>query len=260
MPNTSLTSLLHVARAGVMAHQGNIDVIANNIANINTVGYKHSRAEFHELLNTALEAPPEGSNRTSGQAAGLWLVDNQRLFGQGIIQKSERPWDMAIEGDGFFQVQLADGTLAYTRNGSFQLDGEGNLINANGSFLAPIIALPPDAAETFIQPNGDVLARRRGEAEPEVVGTITLARFTNPAGLDNIGENLYQPSDASGEPLVGQADSAGFGQIIGQALEASNVSLSEEVVQLISAQRAYTLMIRALQTADQMMDLANQLR
>ena len=260
MPSISLTSLLHVARAGLRSQQTEIDVVANNFANINTIGYKRSRAEFHELLNDRLEAPPAGSGRTSGQAAGTLLADNQRIFSQGLIQPSDREWDLAIEGEGFFQLQMPDGSTAYTRDGSFQLDGEGQLTNINGYFFLPNITLPPDTEQTLINSDGTVMVRRRGETEPETIATITLARFANNAGLEKIGENLFVPTDASGEAQVAQPGVDGQGQIVSRALEASNVELSNEVVDLIGAQRAYSLMVRAMETSDEMLSLANQVR
>lgn len=260
MPSVSLTTLLHIARSGLLAQQLDIDVIANNIANLNTVGFKHSRTEFHELLNAQIAPPPAGSGRASGQAAGTLLAANRRIFDQGQIEFSEQPWDMAIEGEGFFQVQMPDGSTAYTRDGTFRLDGEGRLINADGYPFVPNIVLPPDAEETMINPDGSVMVRRRGEAEPRTIATITLARFINPAGLENIGDNLYRPNEASGTPQVGQPGTGGLGQVIGHALESSTVDLSRQVVDLIGAQRAYTLVVRALETSDQMLDLVNQMR
>ncbi|HMR66225.1 MAG TPA: flagellar hook-basal body complex protein, partial [Anaerolineae bacterium] len=211
-------------------------------------------------LNEELEAPPEGSGRTSGQGAGTVLVDNQRLFNQGNIEQTNFDWDLAIQGDGFFQVQLADGSTAYTRDGSFRLDGEGRLVNANGYFFSPAITIPPDAEDTMINSDGTVMVRRRGETEPQIVATLQVARFTNSAGLEKIGETLFQPSDSSGQPQVGQPGTGGRGQILSQAIEKSNVDLSEEIVNLINAQRAYSLMVRAMGTSDEMLSLANQLR
>jgi flagellar basal-body rod protein FlgG len=260
MPTISLTSLLHVARAGLRAHQLGVDVTANNIANVNTAGFRRSRAEFHELLNEELEAPPEGSDRTSGQGAGTVLVDNQRLFNQGNIEHTGSEWDLAIQGDGFFQIQLADGSMAYTRDGSFRLDGEGRVVIANGYFLSPGLTIPPDAEETVINSDGSVMVRRRGETEPQIIATVQLARFINPAGLEKIGETLFQPSDSSGQPQLGQPGTGERGQILRSALEKSNVDLSEEIVNLINAQRAYSLMVRAMETSDEMLSLANQLR
>ena len=145
MPTISLNALLHVARSGVLTQQTGIDILANNIANLNTIGYKKTRAEFSELLSEQLEAPPEGDARNMGQAAGVQLADNQRIFAQGMIEPSEKLWDLAIEGDGFFQVQMPDGSLAYTRDGRFQLDAEGRVVTPNGYYLSPNITMPPDA-------------------------------------------------------------------------------------------------------------------
>ncbi|MEW5960290.1 MAG: flagellar basal-body rod protein FlgG [Chloroflexota bacterium] len=260
MPSISLTALLHVARSGILMQQTGIDVLANNIANINTVGYKRSRAEFHELLNSELETPPLGSGRESGQAAGVVLADNQRIFTQGQIQNSEQEWDMAIAGEGFFQVQLPDGSLAYTRDGTFRPDSEGRLVSANGYFLSPSITLPPDTEQSMLNTDGTIMVRRRGETEPQTIGTINLARFSNQGGLEKVGENLFKSTDASGAAQLGQPETNGLGQIIGHALESSNVDLGREVVDMISAQRAYTLMIRAMETSSEMLSLANQLR
>jgi flagellar basal-body rod protein FlgG len=260
MPSVSLASLLHIARSGLLAQQMDIDVVANNIANINTTGYKQSRAEFHELLNAQTGDPPAGSGRAAGQAAGTRLAANRRLFDQGQIASSESPWDIAIEGEGLFQVQMADGSSAYTRDGSFRLDGEGRLTTADGYLLTPSITLPPDVEETVINPDGSVMVRRRGEMEPHTIGTITLARFPNPAGLENIGDNLFRVGDASGAAQLAPPGTGGLGQVVGHALESPNVDLSRQVVDLISAQRAYTMMVRALETSDQMLDLVSQMR
>lgn len=260
MPSLSLSALLHVSRSGLASQQVGLDVTANNIANLNTVGFKRSRANFQELLNQRTEEPPEGSGRSAGQAAGTIMADDSRIFSQGIIEFSEHEWDMAIEGEGFFQVQQPDGTTAYTRDGSFRLDGEGRLVNAAGDLFLPVITIPPDAEETMIDTDGSVMVRRRGETDPQVLATINLARFTNPSGLESVGENLFVETDASGPVQVGQSGSAGFGNVVGHALEKSNVDLSNEVVEMISAQRAYSLMARALQTTDEMMGIATQLR
>jgi flagellar basal-body rod protein FlgG len=244
----------------LLSQQVGIDIVANNIANINTTGYKYNRAEFHELLNAQLQTPPADSNRTAGQAAGTLLAATQRIFSQGEIQMSEQPWDMAIEGDGFFQIQRPDGSLAYTRDGSFRLDGEGRLTTADGFLLSPPITLPPDMEEAMVNSDGRVMVRRKDQTEPQAIGTITLARFANFAGLNKIGDNLYQPTDVSGAPQVGQPGQNGLGQIISHALEGSNVDLSQQMVDLISAQRAYTLMVRAMETSNEMLGLVNQMR
>jgi len=256
----SLQALLHIARAGLIAQETGIDVIANNISNLNTVGYRQSRAEFQELLSRQLQAPQSPNNRVSGQAEGTFLAATQRMFGQGQIVASDMPWSMAIEGEGFFQVQRADGSMAYTRNGDFRLDGLGRLINPDGYLLAPTVTLPPDTEEHYITPDGVIMARRRGETQPRAVATVLLARFNNPSGLDSVGDNLFVATPASGDPQLGQPRTNGLGQIIGQALESSNVDLAEQMTELITGQRAYALMARALNTADEMLNLANQLR
>jgi flagellar basal-body rod protein FlgG len=260
MPSLSLSALLHVSRSGLITQQVGVDVTANNIANMNTIGFKRSRAEFQELLNERLEEPPEGNARAAGEAAGAKLVDNPHIFSQGVIEATEFQWDMAIEGEGFFQILRNDGTLAYTRDGTFRLDGEGRLVNADGHLFQPEIIVPPDAEETMITTKGEVMVRRRGELEPQVLTTIDLATFANPAGLESVGQNLFAATDASGAVITGQAGSQGFGVVLSYALEKANVDLSNEVVDLISAQRAYSLMARALRTTDEMMGLATQIR
>ncbi len=260
MPSISLSALLHVSRSGLLTQQLGLDVTANNIANLNTVGFKRHRAEFEEILNERLEEPEAGDNRAVGEAAGALMTDDPRIFGQGVITKTEFLWDLAIEGEGFFQVQQGDGTLAYTRDGTFRLDGEGRVVDADGHLFEPEITVPPDAEEIMIATNGEVMVRRTGETEPEVLATINLARFTNPSGLESIGQNLFIPTDASGAATVAQAGSEDYGIVMSYALEQSNVDLSNEVVDMISAQRAYSLMARALRTTDEMIGLAVQLR
>jgi flagellar basal-body rod protein FlgG len=260
MPSISLTALLHVARAGILTQQQGIDILSNNIANVNTIGYRRSRAEFQELLNAQIDQPPDGFGRNIGQAAGALLADNQRIFTQGMIQATDQQWDLAIEGEGFFSVQLPDGSLAYTRDGSFRLDGEGRLVNRSGYYLSPNVTMPPDAEQVILNQDGALLVQRRGETEPQTVATINLARFINNGGLEKIGENLFQPSASSGEAQLGQPGQNGMGQVLGFALEGSNVDLSNEIVDMISAQRAYTLMLRAMETSSEMLGLATQLR
>ncbi len=260
MSSISLNALLQVARTGLLTQQFSIESISNNIANINTVGYKHSRAEFSEILSRVMQPPPAGSNRAAGQAAGAGLAANQRLFDQGQIEPTDRPWDLAIVGEGFFQIRMPDGSAAYTRDGGFRLDGEGRLTTADGYYMSPEIAVPPDAEDVVVTPAGEIMVRRRGETEPQTIATLTLARFINPAGLESIGDNLYNATAASGDPLVAEPQVEGMGRLISGALEQSNVDLSQEMVELISAQRAYSLMTRALKNSDQMLSLVNQMR
>jgi len=259
MAMPSLQALLHIARAGLLANQVATDVLANNISNINTNGYKQTRAEFQEMLSRQLQ-PAAPNSRASGQAEGIWLAATQRLFEQGQIVASDDPWDLAVEGEGFFEVQYSDGQPAYTRSGDFQMDSQGRLVNPDGYLMSPVVTLPPDAEETHINPDGTIMARRRGEIEPRSIATVNLVRFANPSGLEDIGDNLFRPTDSSGGAQVIAAQTNGMGQIIAYAQELSNVDLGQQITDLITAQRAYALMTRALSTADEMLSLANQLR
>lgn len=260
MPSVTLTTLLYIARSGMSAQETNISVIANNLANMNTTGFKYSRAGFQELLDTEIAKPSDGSNRAYGEAAGVALTSNQRILTQGQIQLTDYQWDMAIEGEGFFQVQLRDGTTAYTRDGSFHLDGDGHLTTTTGLLVMPQFTIPPDAEDILINPDGNVLVRRRGETDPRTVGTIQLARFADPAGMSDIGRNLFTPDDASGAVQVVQPGTNGMGQILSFALESSNVDLSQQMVDLITSQRAYTLMSQVIETTDEMLGIATQMR
>jgi len=260
MSSVSISALLRIARGGLYTQQFSMDSLSSNIANVNTTGYKRVRAEFQELLTQAQQDPSGNSNRVLGQAAGATVSANQRIFSQGAIQKSGNLWDLAVAGEGFFQIQQNDGTLAFTRDGSFKLDGEGRLVTVNGNFVMPELVIPPDAENIFISSGGVVMARRQGETEPEEVGTITLAQFRNPSGLESVGNNLYLASGASGEAQISEAQVNGAGQIISGAIESSNVDLSQEMVDLISAQRAYSLMARALKISDDMLSMVNQMR
>jgi len=258
MPGSA--SLMQVAASGMLAEQFHMELLSNNIANISTKGFKRTRATFQEVLQ-ALPQPPAGTAQEElGRFGGVIPAGTQRLFTQGALQSSSNPWDLAIDGNGLFAVALPDGGTAYTRDGSFRIDAERQLVTADGHLLQPPIVVPDDAETVHVNPDGSVMVQRTGSAETETIGTITLTRFANPAGLEDIGHNLYQPTDASGMPTEGQAGADGFGEIVGQAREESNVDLSEEMTEMIVAQRAYSLAMRAVQTSDQMLALANELR
>jgi len=260
MSSISLNVLLHVARSGLQAQQTKMDTLAHNMSNMNTTGFKHVRAEFQELLDVQLADATAGSNRESGRAAGTRLSATQRLFEQGAVEMSDYEWDMAIEGDGFFQVRMPDGAFGYTRDGSFRMDGQGRLTTADGYLLMPEFTLPPDAEDVMVNSDGTVMVRRRGEVDPTLLATLTLSRFVSAEGLDAAGENLFRETVASGAPVQSAPGTPGVGNLIGHALERSNVDLSQEMVDLISTQRAYTIMIHLLQTSDEMLGMANQLR
>ncbi len=248
------------------AQQLYLDTIANNLANTNTVGFKRSRVEFQDLF---YEGARQVGTPTAGGArvptgvqigAGVRPVATQKLFLQGDFQQTENPLDVAIEGEGFFQVALPDGGIAYTRAGAFKKDGEGRITTSDGFPLQPEIVIPSEATSITIGPDGTVSVTLAGSPEPEQVGTIELARFVNPSGLLAIGRNLFLPTAASGAPITGTPGTQGFGTLGQGFIELSNVRVVEEMVNLIVSQRAYEAMAKAVQAADEMLQIANTIR
>jgi flagellar basal-body rod protein FlgG len=242
----------------MLSHKLHLDVIANNLANVNTTGFKASRLGFQDLLYQAHRTATVNQDLRIG--SGVRPAALEPTFTQGALQQTDVPTDLAIYGDGFFAVRLPDGTTAYTRNGSFRLDAGGRLVTADGLALLPEIVVPPDEAGTLaIGPDGMVRTSPRGGGT-RVLGQIPLATFTNPEGLEQISQTLFRETANSGAANAGQAGSPGFGQIVERALEVSNVSMADEMSNLIVAQRAYGFSLRALQTIDEMIGLANSLR
>lgn len=250
---------LWVAKTGLDAQQTRMAVISNNLANINTTGFKRGRAVFEDLLYQNVRQVGAQSSQTTQLPSGLQLgtgvkiVATEKLHTQGNIVETGNPLDVAINGQGFFQVLLPDGTLAYTRDGSFKLNSEGQLVTADGYFLEPAIAVPQGATSFTIGKDGVVSVSMPGEAAPQQVGQIQLANFLNPAGLEPIGENLFRESVASGPPTVGNPGEDERGALIQHALETSNVNVVEEMVNMIETQRAYELNSKAIETTDQML-------
>jgi flagellar basal-body rod protein FlgG len=250
----------------MQAQQKNIDVVANNLANVNTTGFKKVRAEFQDLVPQSLRtagSPADGNAVVpAGVQVGLGtrISSTQRLFAQGDFQQTGSPLDMAVEGDGFFQVTRADGTAAYTRDGSFKLDGEGKVVTSDGLVLEPPITIPPGATKVTISAGGVVSAVVAGSATPSEVGRIQLARFANPAGLEGIGRNLYTATPASGDAATGEPGTEGMGTLAQGFLEASNVQVVEEMVRMIAAQRAYEAISKSISTSDEMLAMANNMR
>jgi len=248
------------------AQQTNIDIISNNLANVNTVGFKKSRAQFQDLLYQTIRAAGSTTAQGNMNPAGLQvghgvrLISSSKSYGQGDIMQTGNALDLMIEGDGFFQVMLPDGTIGYTRDGNFKVDGEGRIVNNDGYVLQPEIWVPENATEIIIGTDGTVSVRLAGQENIEEIGQIELARFLNPEGLVNIGRNIVRPSNASGEPQYGTAGLDGFGQIAQGFLEMSNVKVVEEMVNMIVAQRAYEVNSKAIQAADEMLQTANNLR
>lgn len=258
---------LWTAGTGMIAQQTNIDTISNNLANVNTVGYKKVRAEFEDLLYQTLRAPGNSALGTPGQlptglqvGLGARLAATNRLFGQGSAQQTGNGLDLMIEGDGFFQVSLADGRTAYSRGGNFKVDGEGRLLDNEGNYVSPEITVPSGSTDFAVAQDGTITVILPGESTPQEIGKLELVRFVNPAGLSPIGRNLFMQSSSSGEPVTATPGTEGLGTIIQGALEMSNVQIVEEMVNMIVAQRAYDVNSKAVQASDEMLQVANGLK
>ena len=253
---------LFTASTGMQAQQLNLDTIANNLANVNTSGFKRTRVDFQDLLYQTLR--PAGTRTGNGEVpTGLQVghgtrpVATQKIFAQGNFQQTENPLDLVIEGDGFFQVVRPDGTTAYTRSGAFKRDSQGQVVNSDGLILQPALTIPQDTVNIAVGSDGVVSVTTSSSTTPQQLGTIELARFANPAGLNAIGRNLFVPTQASGTPTTGQPGQQGFGSVSQGFLESSNVSVVEEMVNMIAAQRAFEVNSKAIKTADEMLALAN---
>ncbi len=257
---------LRAAASGMMAQQTRSEVIANNLANVNTTGFKRSRAQFEDLLyqtvqGAAVLGQAESQVHPAVQVGrGTRLTAVERLHSQGNLEQTNRPLDVAIEGEGFFQVQVGNGQVAYTRDGSFQISDQGVLVTSQGYVLEPTVRIPSDAANVSISKTGVVsITRGREQARPEEIGRIELARFVNPAGLLAQGENLFTATAASGEPVEGFPQDGGMGRLVQGALEGSNVEVVQEMVDMITAMRAYEINSKAIKNSEQMLEIANNL-
>ena len=257
---------LWTAASGMSGQQFTIDIIANNLANVNTSGYKKSRVDFQDLLYQTLRFA--GTPVTAGAEIpngiqvghGVRPVATVKIFSQGTFRETENPLDLVIEGDGFFRVLLPDGTVAYTRDGAFKKDSQGRIVTSDGFPLEPEIIIPDDAVEVSVGTDGTVSVVQLGDTEPITIGQIELARFVNPAGLRSYGRNLFLATAASGPPIEGQPGMDGLGAVAQGFLEMSNVQVVEEMVNLILAQRAYDANSKAIQASDEMLNTANNLR
>jgi flagellar basal-body rod protein FlgG len=255
---------LMTAATGMEAQQANIDTIANNLANVNTNAFKRSRANFHDLLYQTLRAP--GQSATTGSVvpsgiqigAGARLASVDKLFTEGAAVVTERNLDLSIEGDGFFRVQKDDGSIGYTRDGHLNKDNGGRLVTADGFPIVPEITIPQGSTDFHVGLDGIVTVKVGGESQE--IGQIQLASFINPSGLVSLGRNLFGSSRASGEPVVGPANQNGVGRIAQNQLEASNVNIVEEMVNMITGQRAYEINSKVVTTGDQMLQATNQIR
>lgn len=257
---------LTTAATGMVAQQTNLDVIANNLANANTNGFKTQRAEFQDLMYQTFRASgaTNGGQATLPAAAQVGLgsrfAATTTNFAFGTIQATGNPFDVAINGEGFFKISMPDGTTAYSRDGSFKPDANGLLVTNDGYPLDPQITVPTGATAVTIAPNGTITAVIPGTNDPQPVGSITLAVFPNPAGLTRIGQNLYKAGGGSGEPTESAPGDQGTGFLQQRFLEGSNVQIVEEMVRMITAQRAYEINSKAIQTADDMLGILNGLK
>ncbi|MPS30383.1 MULTISPECIES: flagellar basal-body rod protein FlgG [Pigmentiphaga] len=256
---------LWIAKTGLDAQQTQLDVISNNLANVSTNGYKRSRAVFEDLLYQTMRPAGTQTTQQNQVPAGLTLgtgsrpVATVRNYSQGALQQTSSSFDLSVNGAGFFQVQLPDGTLAYTRDGSFQIDSQGQLVTNNGLVIDPGIVVPEGVKEVAIGQDGVVTATVAGQTQPVQLGQLQLATFINPPGLQPLGQNLFGETAASGVPVVNVPGLNGAGLINQGYVEASNVNVVEELVGMIQTQRAYEINSRAITTADQMLQRISQL-
>lgn len=255
---------LWVSKTGLAAQDMNLTTISNNLANVSTTGFKKDRAEFQDLLYQIKRQPGAQSTQDSELPSGLQLgtgvriVGTQKNFTAGSLQTTDQPLDMAINGRGFFQVIQPDGTISYTRDGTFHLDSNGQMVTANGLALEPAIVVPADAQTFTVGTDGTVSITTAGNAAAQVIGNLQTADFINPAGLQAIGNNLFLETASSGAPNVSTPGLNGFGTTLQNTLENSNVSTVEELVNMITTQRAYEMNSKVISTADQMLSFVTQ--
>lgn len=257
---------LRTAATGMYAQQLNVEIIAHNLANVNTAGFKKSRAEFQDLMYQTLKVSGTSQNPNIQQTIEIQIgngtlpVATLKSFVQGDIQPTNNPLDVSIQGEGFLQVRLVDGTIAYTRDGALKISSEGMLVTSQGYIVEPGISFPTETTTINISRDGVIEATAVGDSAPSKVGQLELAKFVNPAGLRAIGNNLFVETAASGKPLVGAAGEEGFGELHQGFLESSNVDVVEEMVSMIVAQRAYEINSKTIKTVEEMLNMANNLK
>jgi flagellar basal-body rod protein FlgG len=263
-----MVNSLWTGALGMIGQQSNLDNISNNLANVNTTGYKQSRAEFEDLMyQTTRQAGSPATDDTVTPLGiqvghGVKVAATQRMFDQGSLQQTGNATDMAIDGEGFFRIQQYDGSYAYTRDGSFKVDADGRMVTSNGYHVLPDIVMPANflPQSIAVSQDGRVSVRVPGQNDPVQVGQLELYRFPNPAGLNSVGDNLFTPSAASGDVIQGEPGTNGMGMVENKFLEMSNVSIVKEMVNLIVAQRAYEFNSKTIQTSDSMLATATQLK
>ncbi|MDH1010621.1 flagellar basal-body rod protein FlgG [Pseudomonas nicosulfuronedens] len=255
---------LWVSKTGLSAQDMNLTTISNNLANVSTTGFKRDRAEFQDLLYQIKRQPGANSTQDTELPSGLQLgtgvriVGTQKNFTAGSLQTTDNPLDLAVNGRGFFQVLTPDGTVAYTRDGSFHLNSDGQIVTSNGNTLEPAVVVPAETQTFTVGNDGTVSVTVAGNATPQIIGNIQTADFINPAGLQATGDNLFLETASSGAPQVGTPGLNGLGTVLQNTLENSNVSVVEEMVNMITTQRAYEMNSKVISTADQMLSFVTQ--
>jgi len=258
-----MTQSLWVAKTGLDAQQTRLSVISNNLANVNTFGFKKDRAVFNDLLYQTVRQPGSQSSQSTELPSGLMrgtgvrVVATEKIHSMGSIFQTENSLDVAISGNGFFEILMPDGSTAYTRDGAFQRDSQGQVVTTNGFVLQPAITIPPDTQTLSIANDGTVSALISGSTTPTQIGTIQISDFVNPTGLQPIGDNLFKETASSGTPQSGTPGLTGLGTLIQGSLESSNVNVVEELVNMIETQRAYEMNAKAIETTDQMLQFAS---
>ncbi|MGD8641251.1 MAG: flagellar basal-body rod protein FlgG [Gammaproteobacteria bacterium] len=258
-----MSESLYIAASGMHAQQLNIDVIANNLANVNTTAFKKSRVQFEDLMYreiTKANGLVGDEQNSHAVGVGTGVSNTSKEFSMGEIKQTQRPLDLAINGNGFYEVVLPDGSYGYTRSGSFHVDSDGYLASNDGYIVSPLVQIPADTEQVLINPDGTVKVQVSGEDELIETGRIELAKFVNPAGLNPMGDNLYIPTQQSGDALYSVPGRDGTGVVAQGFLESSNVTLVEELTNLILAQRAYEINSKVVQASDEMMSIVNNLR
>jgi flagellar basal-body rod protein FlgG len=257
---------LNTAATGMMAMELNVQVISNNLANMTTTGYKRQRAEFQDLLydhvsRIGTQTSSQGNILPVGidLGSGVKAVGTPRLMTQGTLSQTGGTLDVAIRGDGFFKIQMPDGTYAYTRDGSFQMDAQGRIVTAQGNLVMPGVTIPSNSTGLTINAQGQVSVIPQGSSTPQILGQLVLTRFINQAGLLPIGDNLYTETPASGTPEDGTPNTDGAGDLLQGSLEQSNVDSVTEITNLIAAQRAYEMNSKVITAADQMLQSTSNL-
>lgn len=257
---------LNTAATGMQAQQTNMEVVTNNLANVSTAGFKKSRAEFEDLVYQNIREPGQASGLNAYSPTGVQTGSGvrtsaiQKDFTNGNAVITKNPLDVQIEGSGFFQVSTPDGQVAYTRDGQFKKDAQGRIVDKNGNTLVPEVTLPPETSGMEITPAGEVRIQTNGATAMQTVGNVEIVNFVNPAGLTALGRNLFSPTGASGQPVPGRPGTQGLGFLSQGQHESSNVNVVDEMVSMISAQRAYETNSKAIQAADQMLQTVNALR